>query len=41
MKKIIETFEKYPAEDIDNLLTYAWIGMLMILVAEVWKCLIG
>jgi hypothetical protein len=38
MKKLLE---QYPPEDLANLNAYAWLGIIMILIAEFWKVIIG
>ena len=33
-------FEKYPPEDLGNLNAYFLIGIILILIAEIWKVII-
>lgn len=37
---MFKLFKKYPAEDIGNLQTYFFIGIILILIAEIWKVIV-
>ena len=37
---MFKLFEKYPAEDLANLQTYFFIGIILILIAEIWKVIL-
>ena len=37
---MFKIFEKYPAEDIANLQTYFFIGIIMITIAEIVKVIV-
>ena len=40
ISKILDIFEKYPAEDPDNLLTYGYIACFIWMLAEIVKVII-